>query len=786
MAVIQKVKNSQRRLSLVVGLLFIAMLLVSPSFFSGLKVDANLLNMLPTQDRDANVEIIRQNLGMDETQSLVILLQGKEITDIQEQLILARKQLFSSDLIQEQSISNDDIKNLQQLYAKHRFGLLSREDKAILLDGDTASFTQRTLKALYSPTSHINSNSLRQDPFQLLHQYLLEKSNKSDIYQGHVLLTESDELTLILQAKLNFDAFDTHKRKRFIELFDQFIAETNTLHQPYYSGAVFYADKAEQGAREEITLFGGMSTILIILLMLYFFRSLKSLVFVLTTVALACFTGLFAVAIGFGEINLVALAFATSLIGICIDYCAHYLVEEQYAQNNHSDQNTKSPYASANKINVALGLSLLTTIFAYCLMFLSPFPGLSQVTIFVAAGLIGTYLLVQHIFPLFIFKTLQPSINPFSHSKIAAYFANANGHQWHKNIAWMVAGLFAVMLLLLAVTSKKENLRGMYYQAEELMEMQSQMASKVDFPDINKLLYVTASDAESLLVNLEAAEEKLHDIKQQAPDFKWLSVSQWIPSQATQLENAKLIQSLNETQISKLGAQLGLSASNFELGDAAIQGKNLLSLKASAELLPENIQNLFFEKDDIWYAVILMFNTPSHIDFEHYVNDSSQATYVDYLSLLESAIGEVKEFLILALVFTFILVAGVLIWKYKSAAVLSVLFNSLVAINALLALMLVNEQTMTIFHVFALFLILGMNLDFVFIFSSGKGSKTHAALSCSIGAITTLFAFGMLGFSQTPAVALFGQSVAIGIGVGWIAALYFGSKTQQFESLYES
>ena len=70
----------------------------------------------------------------------------------------------------------------------------------------------------------------------------------------------------------------------------------------------------------------------------------------------------------------------------------------------------------------------------------------------------------------------------------------------------------------------------------------------------------------------------------------------------------------------------------------------------------------------------------------------------------------------------------------------------------------------TIINLLALLLIVGVSLDYA-IFRAFTRSEDQPAtsLAISLSAITSVLAFGMLGFSSTPLIAAFGQTIAIGL-----------------------
>ncbi|NEN74467.1 hypothetical protein G3W53_31655, partial [Escherichia coli] len=90
----------------------------------------------------------------------------------------------------------------------------------------------------------------------------------------------------------------------------------------------------------------------------------------------------------FGELHLMTLVMSMSVIGISADYTLYYLTERMVHGND------VSPWQSLAKVRNALLLALLTTVAAYLIMMLAPFPGIRQMAIFAAVGLSASCLTV--------------------------------------------------------------------------------------------------------------------------------------------------------------------------------------------------------------------------------------------------------------------------------------------------------------------------------------------------------------------------------------------------------
>ena len=94
-----------------------------------------------------------------------------------------------------------------------------------------------------------------------------------------------------------------------------------------------------------------------------------------------------------GELHLVTLAFGASLIGEAIDYAILFCAAHLAAGNRWT------PQVGVAQVRPALTVAVATSLLAYALLGLLPFPGVSQVARFALVGLAVAYLSVQWLLP---------------------------------------------------------------------------------------------------------------------------------------------------------------------------------------------------------------------------------------------------------------------------------------------------------------------------------------------------------------------------------------------------
>lgn len=137
----------------------------------------------------------------------------------------------------------------------------------------------------------------------------------------------------------------------------------------------------------ETSIFGTMSTIGALLILLVVFRSPLPIALSMLALGVGMLTALAFGLWVFGTLHVGALLFGVSLIGVAVDYSLEYCSEIFYSGSKTPEQRMKT-----SVMGISLGTA--TTVIGYLTLFLAPFPGLKQVAAFSTIGLIGSWLTV--------------------------------------------------------------------------------------------------------------------------------------------------------------------------------------------------------------------------------------------------------------------------------------------------------------------------------------------------------------------------------------------------------
>lgn len=252
------------------------------------------------------------------------------------------------------------------IYGSYPENFLSEDIKSQLEKKDYKTIENDALIRLYNPFGIFLADPSN-DPYMLSGDFLNSLSKKYETYvkeyQGkfyssaQVEINNNKELENILNKQKQLDD-----------------------GKIYLTGTPIHSYLASKNSSLEINIICIISTLALILLCKFYFKSYKIIFPILASIIFGFLMGFSVSSIIFHKIHILTFVFSTSLIGISLDYSLHY-----YLNDN-------------NKLFIkSLTNSMLTTVFAFLILNFSGIELLKQIGIFTASGLLGVYLFVVFI-----------------------------------------------------------------------------------------------------------------------------------------------------------------------------------------------------------------------------------------------------------------------------------------------------------------------------------------------------------------------------------------------------
>ena len=716
----------------VLGLIWVLLLAIAGWQLSDTRWQSSILSFLPEQGQTQNAPKERSALHRNPAnQHIRLLLTGGD-TDSYE-VFAAHVQAQAQGVHWLDPVAES--KALQKTYRAFSGVLISDQDYQRLVADDYHSLIAHAWRQLSSPVPATVSD-FRTDPL-LLTENFVGQSNAvfSDIRpQGFVVSHEP--LTWLMIGTVTGDGFDRDSSASVITAVaeaSELMQQRNSAARVSLSGVPFHTAEAASNAEWEINTFGTLSLIGVIGLLWLSFGHLKPLALALTVLGVAASTGFAVVVVLFDTVHLIALVFATTLVGIAVDYAIHGTLAA-----GHSER-------AFRHMLPHLRIGVLTTVAGYIAMGLLPFALLQQVAVFIGSGIVAAYLVVHLVIAKF---KNQPALQVQPWVERTATSVHGRWQRLSPPVAqWLTLTLGLAAVALLTLLQFDDDVSRLTQSSPSLLADEQRVHQVLHTNNrVSHWLVQQAPDAQQLLEHQEQLREQLRSTEAVKG---WQMVADNLPSIARQQRVQEALQDLwrSDTGEGYL-AELGLTAP------------------------PARSEWLELDHLSTWLQTSVQHDGSNWVSFIEI--KSHQAWGSDALSLPSTiqqftplddarhALGNLRQLLYLWLSVALGLAFIVLAWKRGwRVAVCGTAYLAFVLIGALS-----TSQWLTgalhVFHLVAVILVLGLAIDYLVFFSSPlQASAMHIAVNLS--AITSLLAFGLLAFSGTPAIASFGLTVAVGI-----------------------
>ena len=599
-------------------------------------------------------------------------------------------------------------------YKKYQYNLLSSKNIKRLENNYYEAVTAESLENLYNPLG-IMLLPLDDDPFMLFTDYIKSLSSGTGDYSS---INYNDKYYSIITIEINPDlALSPTKINGEIKKLTQ---QQNKLSvdgvKIYLTGTPIHSYYASSRSMLEINLICILSVIFLLGLFKYYFSDLRLLIPTLTSIGLGMLLGYIVCTLIFPSIHVLTFVFSTTLIGICIDYSLHYFIEKDLS-----------------KIFKSLTVSMLTTVSAFAVLFFSGVELLKQIAVFTMTGLYSVYLMVVLFYPLLKIDTKQRTIG-FSLSektkKILLYSVAA--------VAF--CGLFFIQF--------NDDIKDMYVPSKKLAGAEKLYKEVTDNNSKITFAIVRGNNLQDILEKEEALIKEVNFTKIQA-------LSKYLPSHKQQAKNRELRKNLYNH-----------SLKNYATFLSSEQVNKLLKEEYPADYLDMDKNSIFSEflidKNtslvmlyDIKDPQVIIDNGYEYIDVQQSISDRIKNCRINCLVML------LPVFVIL-----FILLSVI----YKPKNTLKILTPSILATTFSIGVLSIFNVEINLFHVLAIFLIIGFGLDYS-VFKAGgiKGSKDAVLLSC----LTTVFSFLLLALTNFKLISSLGLILSIGLSVSYLTSLIF-------------
>lgn len=689
-------------------------------------------------------------------------------------------------------VANGDGQSLQADRAfvfRQRYLLSPAVDAArFSVDGLRAAISE-TIEAVAAPAGMLAASLLPRDPtgetLQLIDTLAGPVSPRRE---AGVWASRTGERALLMVA-LRAPLIDSDAQQRALAtLDDRFAALNRPELRLLKTGPAVFAAESRQRIITEAAALSALSTVLVVALLWFAYRSVRTLLLGLVPVACGVLAGFAAVGAGFGYVHGVTLAFGVTMIGEAVDYAVYLFVQAE----GGNDPATAAGWQQ--RLWPTLRLGMATSIAGFGVLLLSGFPGLAQPGLFAIVGLIaaaiatryGLPLLVPHGFKLRDLSAVGARLEAGMHSL-------ARRRHW----IWLPCLAAAAIIVWKGDRLWQRELTALSPVPIEARQLDAALRADLGAPDVRYVVAVPANDREAALRGAEASVARLAPLVERGVLSHVDTPTRFLPSAATQRERQSALPPATE-----LKSRLHLALQGLPLRPEKLQGfvEDVERARQEPLLTPESLagtslalalQSLLVEREapaanePTWLALLPLHGPASgaidvaalraalagvavggHAPLLLDMKAATDTMYADYLREAAWLSGGA------ALVIVLLLAASLRSLPRLARVVLPLASAVLCVVGGLLA----TGVQLTLLHLVGLLLVVAVGSNYSLLFDrrsrpdhgTTRPESTRMLVSVALAAATTLLTFGVLAFSSVPVLGMIGSTVAPGVVLAFV------------------
>jgi predicted exporter len=762
---------SERMLPRLFLILLLAVLaLAGWQWRDGAPLSANLMELVPGTAPDALELRAEQRMQEPLNREMLVLVGHK---DRQQAIAMAQKlgeQWQASGVFEKVKWNlQADLPALRAQLLQGRLAMLSAADRQQLIEHPDA-FIQQRVQALFDPFTGFSLVPSQDDWLGLTGRIQNSQpqhgSVQLDIGSGALVADADGKSWVMLRARTAGNAFDMNLPLQVADLLQHSREEAAQADvQLLAASGLLYAASGQRQAAREITWVGGGATVGILLLLLLAFRRWRVLLAFVPVLVGMLFGAVACVAL-FGQMHVMTLVLGSSLIGVAVDYPLHYLSKSWSLKPWHS-------WPALRLTLPGLTLSLITSCIGYLALAWTPFPALTQIAVFSAAGLLGAYLSAVCLLPALLKGVdLRPAQWPL---RIAEKLLELRESLLkYLRTPVLLALLIAFCVGGLLQLQSKNDIRQWIGTPQQLTDEAQTIARITGYQPTSQFFLVRAANQQELLERLTALSERLDQLVNLEKLQGYLSLNQLVSQPSEQRKVREALSKLPQFWQPLL--DLGVPPAALQTELATLQALPIEGIDAAlAGPLAEPYRNLWLGPTDDGVAAMVSLqglNNPTLLRVQ--ALDLPGVELVDRLGELNQVFAATQISAAELKLASCVLIVLVLILPFGFGGALRIVSLPLLAALCSLASLGWLGQPLTLFSLFGLLLVTAISVDYAILMREQIGGAAASLLGTLLAAVTTWLSFGLLAVSSTPAVSNFGLSVSLGLAFSFILAPWAG------------
>jgi predicted exporter len=619
---------------------------------------------------------------------------------------------------------------------------------------------EEALAQLASPAGVLTRGTIARDPTGELSAILRRGQSGAMPARRQGVWFSADGTHAFLIAQTRASGFDSEGQAAAMARVRAALAQVAPQVQATLSGPGVFAAESRRLIRGDALRLGALSTALIVILLVFVYRSALTVALVLTPTAFGLLAGVLVVQAIFGSVHAITLGFAATLIGEAVDYPSYVLL---------SAQRGETARMAARRVGRTLLLAVLTTVASALALTLSSFTGLAQLGVLTMVGVAVAGIASHQLIPWLLGAHTFDS--PRFRAPAVTLVAKA---RWPRAVAIVAAAGAVVWLAATQPEWWERDLAAISPIPAAMRAQDASLRREMGAPEVSVFL---ASRGASEAAALEAAEAILPALdrwQQEGLIRGYDSPARYLPAPATQASRLGMLPDESTLQANLREALRGLAFRSdafepFVRDVAAARSAPLLTRAEYAGTpLGTKLNAQVLALDGQWLVLTPLSGLadPGRARAALATLSDANTQLVDLKQvsseMLEGFRREAARQAALGALLVLVLLAVGLGSLRRAARVAAPVAA---ALPLTVALLVALGQRIGVFHLVALLLVLGIGLNYALFYErtpadEAERERTHLAVAlCSVSAVMT---FGCLALSATPVLHAIGGTVALG------------------------
>ncbi|MDE7548539.1 MMPL family transporter [Acetobacter fabarum] len=661
--------------------------------------------------------------------------------------------------------ATDQAEALRALLLAHRYQLAP--DNAVRkLDAQALEQAfSSVLDGLDSAAGPVLSDALLRDPTNAFMQTVraLEPDVRVRVVQGVWFAPDRSRALLLLRTQA--PGMDLARQTRVEQTITAAFA---ALHpgqaRLLMSGPSVFAVSSAAGMRSDVDMMALCSFALVVGILYWRFRSLWVLAAIGVPFLLSLSVAMLVVRLVFGFVHGIAFGFGMTMLGVALDYPVLLI--------GHRDHG-EGPQATLCRIGHSLRLGVVTAVLGLTGMVFCGLPGLAQLGMFAAVGLVVAAFVTLRIMPgLVVAADLAPHVSGPSKA-----LALAEGWRRYRVMICLPVMLCA-MVLWRSPPVMDTRLTALSPLPAKTLHLDDSLRRDLGVPDSSLMLAVSGGNAQTVLEREEALTPIWTQLQQKGALVGVQEAARLLPS--AQMQRRRVSQlpppAMLVAAIAQAREGLPFRATAFDAFVADVERarqmppllpQDMLGTPVGAAMAP-----LLFVRGGQWFGLVFPENVRDHQAIERALEGQSDVLVLDMRKEVDGLSAYHTARTLRWMAVGSVLALAVLLVGLRNAGRVFCVIGAVGAVQiTVLGVFALLHQPLTLIHLIALQFVLGVSLDYALFFArpqldaEERARTMRTLLTCNA---MTVLTFGLLALCQTPLLREIGVTVAFGVALAMI------------------